>query len=228
MDKSTSRIISKAGFLLIIMGFLLPVMFNQNGFQIIKYLSTQFLENNEYLSDLYNKNVEHITELYSYNSIELQKKLDQNTENFSIFKINKNIIIISLYSIFIFSCIGALSFLLLLFKKQYFSIILDWVLITISIIIMLSIFSSISNILRYIPNEFDLFDISGSGKIAGSITSILSPLLNIGTYIIVFGIIISIIFNLMSSFAYEKNGKTFYDIKTILILFVTIQLQPEN
>lgn len=37
---STYRIISKAGFLFVIIGFFMPIVFGQNGFQIINHLST--------------------------------------------------------------------------------------------------------------------------------------------------------------------------------------------
>jgi len=52
MDRSIFRIISKAGFLLVVMGFLMPFALNQNGFQVAGYLS-QFLGRNAVTSSLY-------------------------------------------------------------------------------------------------------------------------------------------------------------------------------
>jgi hypothetical protein len=52
MDKSTLRIVSKAGFLLVAIGFLMPFALNQNGFQVAGYLS-QFIGQNAVTSALY-------------------------------------------------------------------------------------------------------------------------------------------------------------------------------
>jgi len=52
MDKSTLRIISKASFLLVIMGFFMPFVLNQNGFQVAGYLA-EFLGQNAVTNSLY-------------------------------------------------------------------------------------------------------------------------------------------------------------------------------
>ena len=203
MDKSTLRIISKAGFLLIVIGIFLPFVLNQNGFKVVNYLSDFFSENTEYFSNF----------------------SEEETENFSIFKSGKNTFNISLYGIFIVSCIGVALFILLLIKKFKYSIIFDWALIIVSIIAMLGIFSGISNVLRYIPimpDEINLFGITGVGKKVGYIGDIIFPLLKSGAYFIIAGVIISIIFNLTASFANVKNNKIVYDIKLILILLFVI------
>jgi hypothetical protein len=160
MDKSTFRIISKAGFLIILIGFLMPIIFNQNGFQTVSYLSNHFSENTEYLSELHDQNAERLTELYGHNQRELERVLKQNTENFSIFRTGKNIANIFLYGIFIISCIGVIIFIILLIKKYKISIIFDWIIVSLAILAFLAIFSGITNVLRYTPNDFSVFDIS--------------------------------------------------------------------
>ena len=52
MEKLNLRIISKAGFLLILIGFFMPFVLNQNGFQVAGYLS-QFFGNNTVTNSLY-------------------------------------------------------------------------------------------------------------------------------------------------------------------------------
>ena len=244
MDKSTSRIVSKAGFFVIIIGFLMSIIYNQNGFQTVKYLSNHFRENTEYLSELLDQIVEpfqelhakkvgQLSELHGNNTDELKKTIEREIENleksisqekekFSIFKTGKNVANISLYGIFIISCIGVLLFVLLLLKKWKFGIIFDWTLIILSIISILALFSGITNVLRYTPNEFSVFDISGIGKRVGSIGDVFFPLINCGSYFTITGLIISIIFNLFASFTCEKNGKIKYDITMILIFSFVI------
>jgi hypothetical protein len=203
MNKSTSRVISKAGFLVIITGFLMPIMFNQNGFQTTNYLSGFFNENAEKFSKLLDKEAENFD--------------GEKAEMFLIFKNGKNVAGISLYAIFSISCIGAALFILLLIKKYKFSIIFDWVIIILANIAILAIFSGIVNVLRYTPVEFSVFDVSGIGKRAGSINNVLFPLLKFGSFFIIAGLLISTVFNLMASFTYEKDGKITYDVKIILV-----------
>jgi len=52
MEKLNFRIISKAGFLLALLGFFMPFVLNQNGFQVAGYLS-QFFGNNAVTNSLY-------------------------------------------------------------------------------------------------------------------------------------------------------------------------------
>ncbi|MCL2209319.1 MAG: SH3 domain-containing protein [Treponema sp.] len=52
MNNSTLRIVSKAGFILVLIGFLMPFVLNQNGFQVAGYLS-QFLGQNAVSYSLY-------------------------------------------------------------------------------------------------------------------------------------------------------------------------------
>jgi hypothetical protein len=207
MDKSISRIIGKAGFLIIIIGFLMPIIFNQNGFQITKYLSEYFSNNAETFSGLTGEENEKTVE----------------AENFLLFKNGKYTVNISLYGIFIISCIGVLFFILLLIKNKINILyIFDWIIIILAFIAMLAIFSGITNVIRYIPNEENLFGITGVGKRVGSIGEIFFSLLKHGTYFILFGLIISLIFNVISSFTRKENEKNVYDIKTILIILFLI------
>ena len=87
---------------------------------------------------------------------------------------------------------------------------------------MLAIFYGIFNVIRYMPNESILFDVSGVGKRPGYIGDIIFPLLSPGAFLIIIGSMISIIFNLIASFTNEENKKIKYDIRSIMVLFFVI------
>jgi hypothetical protein len=125
------------GFLLVIMGFCMPITCNLNGFQIAEYTL----------------------------GLDYQNALS-----------------LSLYALFFFSCIGGLLLFLLVLKKT-FSPIVDWSIISGTIIVTFII-------------GFTLFEYSGGMGGAGyEIYKILQS----GAYVILFGLAISVIFQIMYS-----------------------------
>jgi len=158
MDKSISRIISKAFFLLVTIGFFVPLALDKNGFQLADHLS----------------------------------KMDQKFASFS------------LYFIFVLSFIGIILFILLLLKNK-FSILFDWIVIIVTSVAVLAIFS-----------------IFGVAEVVNDRNIKYSDLLQSGAFLVFIGLIISTIFNLFSSFTKEENNKITYDIKSFLIVFAVI------
>ena len=142
MDRSTLRIISKAGFILVIAGFFMPCALNLNGFQIADNL---------------------------------------------LKTIGSNILSHSLYIIFVASFFGVLLFILLIINK-YFSIIFDWVLLSVIYITLIIAYLRISDI-------GGSFGISGSDKLIKDGIG----LLQYGAYMINFGLILATIFNVFAS-----------------------------
>ena len=159
MDKSTLRIISKASFILVIMGFFMPIVLNQNIFQVAEY----------------------ITEFFGDNSVTN-----------------------SLYAMFLFSCVGCLLFCLLIMKKN-FSLIFDWGVIIASIITMLIIFSEIFKVLGSVSDFGSSFGVSGAGKM---IWNEISEYVQYGAYAVIFGLVIALVAQIISSILEYKANTT--------------------
>ena len=165
MDKTTARIISKVGFVLVIFGFFMPFVLDQNTFQIAEALM----------------------------------QLNQNTVAYAI------------YVVFFASCIGGVILVLILIKQKIDDKI-DWGIIITAGIAMVIIISSIydalstlSSIGRSLSSIARSFGAQGAGSRAGS--SILDSLQS-GAFMIIIGILISVIFQFVSSDADEKKEKT--------------------
>jgi len=107
----------------------------------------------------------------------------------------------SLYLLFFFSCIGGLLFFLLIMKKN-FSTILDWIVIFITVISMIIIFSEISKILKPVSDADSFFGFSGSGRIVGDA---ISEYIEVGAYVVIIGVIVALIAQFISLVKAEKT-----------------------
>ena len=180
MEKLNFRIVSKAGFLIALLGFFMPLvnvplLGSLNGFQVAGNLS-QFLGNNAVTN--------------------------------------------SLYALFFFSCIGGILFLLLLMKKN-FNMILDWFVISISVISIIVIFSEISKVSNSVSDLGSSFGFSGAGRIAGDA---ISEYLGIGVYVVICGIIVALI----AQFISFVETKEFAPIGNIVDEQPSLQFESSN
>jgi len=142
MNIKTLRILSKAGLLITMIGFFMPIACNLNGFELARYAST--------------------------------------------FDSGINLLTVSLYGIFIFSCLGVILLLLIALGKQ-FSIKLDWISTIGAIIFSILVFTNLN---------------SRKDNWNGNI-------LQSGAYIIIFGITISLVSLLWVSYRMSKRSSTY-------------------
>ena len=173
VKSTTSRIISKAGFFIVILGFYKPIIFDQNIFKI--------------------------SEIIASLSLELQNIAIMLESNFNFLDIS-SIIVISLSAIFAFSHIGIILFFLLIIKKNI-NIYIDWVVILGSTISMIIFCSMISKILQFITKISKVSAIIG--LLLGTninFNDIVFKNLQTGAFFIISGLIISIFFNFLASF----------------------------
>ena len=148
MGRSTIVAVGKAGFLLTIWGFFFPIILNQTGFELIKYVP----EINKYISETNN-----------YLSLIGIEKI----------KINLNLISICFYLIFIFSSISIILYILFKILKIYYDTYIDLIILFITTISTLIIYVEIRKILNIITdsniiNEYlKINNYIGSGIIQG-------------------------------------------------------------
>ena len=182
-NKSVLRIISKVGFVLVIIGFFIPIVFNKNCFQIGIY-TFQFANNITDLLDVFGSSL---------------GKIPISTGGLWILGI-------SLFAILGFAITGVV-FLILIILKKLNNIIMDW--IPIGGAIVATIIAS--SILYYVADKF-----LGAGFIA-SVADFLRMaqdkygmrILQPGAYVVLFGLIISLIcqlvFNILIAYDKEKD-----------------------
>ena len=142
MNKSTWRIISKIGLLMVIIGFFMPMACNQNGFKIAEYSSN--------MASIAGSG-------------------------------GTNYLGISLYSLFIFSCLGIVLLLMFLVKKSV-NIGLDWLFLVGSLVSAFIVFGKF--------NDFSKNMFSGIGSFYWSNLGS-ANILQSGSYLIITGLIIS-------------------------------------
>jgi len=197
MNKSTLITIGKIGYILIIMGFFYPIIFDLNGFEMVSNLSkaNQILSLAEMANNLSNTN--------------------QVLSLAEVKNISSNIIVlnISLYVIFILPCICILVFLIFKVAKIYYDTTIDFINIIISMIAMIIVYVEFSKLGRFI---LDLNNIIGYSRYDGQIKNTVS--IQSAPYLIIIGIIFSAIFAIVTLFEKEDTieGLKDFRIKNLL------------
>jgi len=184
MGRSTIVAIGKAGFLLTIWGFFFPIILNQTGFELIKYVP----EIGKYIS-----------EINSYLSLIGIEKI----------KINLNLISICFYLIFIFTSISIVLYILFKILKIYYDTYIDLIILFITTISTLIIYTEIRRIINIITDLNITNEYLNINKYIGS------EIIQGGPYLIIIGISYSIVFSVISIF--EKNDDI-YGLKEFRII----------